>query len=175
MTVGCNGLLGTGPGRALSNIRSVEVEDAPTGWGSVDDQRAPGDYGPCPCIEGDDGEAVSSALCEHVLWDEMHVLRPGTLLPQLVEEGNEGCADGVSTDELGRSGIERKEGGGVGIEEVREGIDVRVVKRGNKGMEHLLRAVRREGSARCARPESEEYNSQGRGASEVHEADSSGA
>jgi hypothetical protein len=106
----------------------------------------------------------------------MHVLRTCALLPKLVKERDEGCADGVSTDDLSRDGIEGEKGGGVRSEEVHEGVDVGMVKRRNKGAEHLFRFGRREGSARCAPSEKKEYESQvGKARSKMQEAESSGA
>ncbi len=140
-------MLGTGSDRALSNIGSMEVHDEPTRLSSPDDERPPGHYGPCPCVKSDDGKTVPSTLRVDGLRDEMHVLRPCGILPQVAEESGESATDGLSTHELGRSGIERKESGGIGIQEVRNGVDVSVVKRGHKGTEHLFRVARREGLA----------------------------
>ena len=98
------------------------------------------------------------------------------MLPKLVKERDEGCADGVSTDDLSRDGIEGKKGGGVRSEEVHEGVDVGMVKRRNKGAEHLFRFGRREGSARCAPSEKKECESQvGKARSKMQDAESSGA
>jgi hypothetical protein len=113
----------------------MEVKDAPTGWSAMDDEGAPRDNGPSTGIERDDGQGVARALSAHGLRNDVHVLGAFALLSELVKDGRQGFADGVSSDDLGCGGLEGEKRGGVRIEELNEAVDVRVVERGNKGME----------------------------------------
>ena len=60
------------------------------------------------------------------------------------------------TDELVRRCIKREKRGSVRIKEVKEALDVRVVKRADKGLKQFFCTGRHDRLARCARFEKKE-------------------
>jgi len=136
---------------APSNIRSMEVQDAPTRLPSPDDERPPGGHGPCSCVERDDGKAVPGLLDVDRFRHEVHVLGPRRVLPQIPEDRGERAANGLSTHDFRCDGIERKEGRGIGIQEVRHGGVSGMTRARGYALRLRIRGLNRLSSARATK------------------------